>query len=465
MSIILLFFYRLISCQIAWKQIEWNKMFRVISVSKIVYIDGVHILKMRTTHDFATDDGRSCSGGHCAGSHTADTSAAPPPSRSRRCWAKMVSPWCLSCSALVYSSIGATADSCSASRPSPTCFLPLPHCNRTKQCLLLSSLFTLYVSPYTPKTPPPLFGVSTLFCVVNRRIVNALETLHVIGISSPAHALNVHHPESHVARAHLSNPRKDYYCISSCDSRNQTFLERLMKLSMHRTLSRARRRKRKRKKKNHFRYERITCWESRRYGTVPFHGCWSAAWMHCMDYVEFRDFWNTNVWSSRSMFPQLSDWWLQLVYVTRKDVTQELTVTSNRSAVSRIRRVSRANSHVRCLRDWSTSNDNTAGWPRELSSLARYITRVFEWCTYNRQRRKKREEYGATRDLDWAQDKRETRLFSSRSGVVMILCFRSHSVRTFCFTAATGSSLTPLYPRGRLVEQWGCVRAQPMTRK
>lgn len=64
------------------------------------------------------------------------------------------------------------------------------------------------------------FGVSTWSCAVNRRqLQTRLVTLHVIATSLPAHALNVHHPGSHVARAHPADLRRGCYSVSSHDSR------------------------------------------------------------------------------------------------------------------------------------------------------------------------------------------------------------------------------------------------------
>ena len=143
---------------------------------------------MRTTHDFATDDGRSCSGGHCAGLRTAGTSAAPPTTCSRRCWAKTVSPWCL-LSSILYGT-EQLRSSCSPSsklraRYHTRLARGLMHCNRTKQCSVVEFTCSLSTSPLfkekshlrpspllsSPPRPPLCLYLNS--CSVRRRIVNA----------------------------------------------------------------------------------------------------------------------------------------------------------------------------------------------------------------------------------------------------------------------------------------------------
>lgn len=109
----------------------------------------------------------------------------------------------------------------------------------------------------------PSYGVSTWSCAVNRRqLQTRLVTLHVIATSSPAHALNVHHPGSHVARAHPADLRRGCYSVSSHDSRFlelKTFLERPIKLSVRWTKSKKKRKEKK--NKDHSRIKGITCCE------------------------------------------------------------------------------------------------------------------------------------------------------------------------------------------------------------
>lgn len=165
------------------------------------------------------------------------------------------------------------------------------------------------------KPPPPPFGVSTWSRAVNRGIVNAPETLHVIDTSSWAHVLNVHR-STRGARSRSVNLSWRSLLRELRVKRSRTF-SRTSDEIVRRML------RRRRNRGNHL----LRIAEIR--NTVPSRGCSNALYGTQLNFrgslrsERKRIPEHERARAARSMSPRLSGWSLhpvELVHVTRKEM-------------------------------------------------------------------------------------------------------------------------------------------------